>query len=110
MNGFVSYFNRHLARTNYDHAPLFLIAKNEAFIRKNVFCFENFLFDYEDCHHCVSNAWIKHNFVSWLLSFSNCVARTRVNIIKWKSAYFITIDGEINNIEQEISLTETADP
>lgn len=79
-------------------------------MRKNVFHFENFLFDYEGCHRCVSNAWTEDNFVYFLLSFSSCVARTRANIIKWKAAGFRTIDGEIKNIEQEFSLIETADP
>ncbi|KAJ0969863.1 hypothetical protein J5N97_022740 [Dioscorea zingiberensis] len=50
LSSFDSYFNRHLSRTASDHSPMLVIAKSNSNHKRRVFRFENFWFDYEQCH------------------------------------------------------------
>ncbi|KAJ0963246.1 hypothetical protein J5N97_028368 [Dioscorea zingiberensis] len=77
LTNFDSYYNQHLPRTASDHSPIFLVAKFFSNKKRKVFRFENYWFEYQDCHQNVHKAWNHRENGSPMHSFSHYISRTR---------------------------------
>ncbi|XP_039141957.1 uncharacterized protein LOC120279156 [Dioscorea cayenensis subsp. rotundata] len=107
---------KHLSRSCSDHSPLLLsIFANDSRSR-NLFRFENFWFDYTDCHSVVFEALRSPVHDSPLHAFSHLLSRTRFKLSNWKSSGLNSVEialaqteTEINSLEQLDSSTDIQD-
>lgn len=106
---FASIANQHLPRSCSDHSPLLLTAHSSISTKKPIFRFDNFWFDYNNCHYCIVNAFDLDNNSSPMHSFHHSITRARANLISWRSAGLRPIDNEIANLEAEIKTIEDQD-
>lgn len=106
ISTFYSFHNRYLARTNFDHAPLFLTAQIYSHQKTKIFRFDNLWLDYDECHPCILKAWNSNLISLSMHAFPYSIACTKKNIIWWKASGMGSIDIEIQNIEQEIKNVE----
>lgn len=58
--------------------------------------------DYEDCHHCVVNAWSRPTVDSSTKSFTRDIIDTKRFLLRWRKSSKCHIEEEITNIENEI--------
>ncbi|KAJ0986430.1 hypothetical protein J5N97_004786 [Dioscorea zingiberensis] len=98
---FESYYIKHLPRTASDHAPILLTAKFFTYHRRRVFRFENYWFEYENCHDHVCRAWSSVSLTSPMHTFSHCISRTRSLLSKWKIKGLNQIDKDIDKTAKE---------
>ncbi|KAJ0967671.1 hypothetical protein J5N97_024588 [Dioscorea zingiberensis] len=107
LTNFDSYYNKHLPRTASDHSPMFLIAKLFAHQKKKIFRFENYWFEYQDCHQQVYKAWNYRGNGSPMHTFTHYLSRTRSYLSNWKFKSMSSLDKMITQTEEEIAYLES---
>ncbi|KAJ0975885.1 hypothetical protein J5N97_017850 [Dioscorea zingiberensis] len=95
LTKFDSYFNKHLSRTASDHSPLFLNARFFSHQKQKVFRFDNFWFEYDNCHLNVWNAWNNRPRANPMHAFSHSISKTRTLLCKWKTKELTPLEKHI---------------
>lgn len=103
---FASIVNQYLSRACSDHFPLLLTAHSCMSSKNSVFQFNNFWFEYHNCHINIIKAFEFVTSSSPMHSFHHYIARAKHNLLYWRTTDMRLIDNEITNLELEIKDVE----
>lgn len=103
---FKSYSLNHLSRSFSDHAPLLLSSSSLSANKHSVFRFENFWFDFLECHTVVREAWLCSPHGNPMQAFSHLLSHTRFKLNQWRWLGVNKVESALIDIEAAISLLE----
>lgn len=105
----MSYTNKHFPRTLSDHAMMFLNGKLYIHSKSKIFCFDNYWMDYLGCHMTVMKAWNTYPNGTPMNALTYSVARTKYQLIHWRTTGMSSLDTELQKVEQDINHLENMD-
>lgn len=109
ISNFDSYCTQHLPRIQSNHAPLFLNAQFHVNHRSHIFRFENYWFELHNCHDIIHRAWNCRTSTSPLHSLLHLIARTRSQLLNWRTLGLTSLGIDIRNNEADISYIEAVE-